>query len=92
MSTAPMAWTSAPRRPVIAVARYTRSQTATGSPGSRPIRTWPKPWSMVWVPGASMQARATHALTSLSPTPTKPSSVSISTTMSSCAELVASAS
>ena len=44
---------------------------------------------LVWVPGASMQARAIHAFRSVSPTPVTPSSVSISTTMVSCAELVA---
>src|SRR5438876_640403 len=40
------------------------------------------------MPGASMQARAIHALRSVSPIPTMPSSVCTSTTMSSWAELV----
>jgi hypothetical protein len=44
---------------------------------------------MLCVPGASMQARAIHGLTSLSPIPVTPSSVWISTTMSSWAELAA---
>ena len=39
-----------------------------------------------WVLGASMQARAIHGLTSLSPMPVMPSSVWTNTTMSSCAE------
>src|SRR5262245_1697522 len=39
-----------------------------------------------------MHARATHALRSVSPTPTMPSSVTTSTTIVSCAELVASTS
>ena len=47
---------------------------------------------MLWVPGASMQARAIHGLTSVSPMPTRPSSVWTSTTMSSCAELAAAVS
>ena len=38
---------------------------------------------MVCVPGASMQARATQALRSVSPMPLMPSSVCTSTTMSS---------
>src|SRR5690348_13119132 len=45
---------------------------------------------MVWVPGASMQARAIQALRSVSPIPTRPSSETTSTTIVSCAELVAS--
>ena len=45
---------------------------------------------MECVLGASMQARAIHGLTSLSPTPVIPSSVCTNTTMSSCAEEVAS--
>ncbi len=44
---------------------------------------------MLCVPGASMQARAIQGLTSVSPIPVTPSSVWISTTMSSCAELAA---
>jgi hypothetical protein len=47
---------------------------------------------MVCVPGASMQARATQAFRSVSPIPTTPSSVSISTTIVSWLELVASTS
>ena len=47
------------------------------------------PTPIVCVPRASMQARAIHGLTSLSPMPLTPSSVWISTTMSSCAEDVA---
>ena len=47
---------------------------------------------MVCVPGASMQARAIHAFRSVSPMPTRPSSVSSSTTIVSWFELVASAS
>ena len=43
----------------------------------------------MWVPGASMQARAIQAFRSVSPIPVRPSSVSISTTIVSCAELVA---
>ncbi len=44
---------------------------------------------MLCVPGASMQARAIHGLTSVSPRPLIPSSVWISTTTSSWAELAA---
>ena len=48
--------------------------------------------SIVCVPSASMQALAIQAFTSDSPMPDNPSSVMISTTMSSWAELVAPAS
>jgi hypothetical protein len=44
---------------------------------------------MLWVLGASMQARAIQGLTSVSPIPVIPSSVWTKTTMSSCAEEVA---
>src|SRR3954454_8798061 len=47
------------------------------------------PMSIVCVPGDSMQARAIHALRSVSPMPTSPSSVITSTTIVSCDELVA---
>ena len=47
------------------------------------------PTPMVCVPRASMHARAIQGLTSLSPMPLTPSSVWISTTMSSCADDVA---
>ena len=89
MSIAPIALISAPRRPVIAVPTYSSCQIASGSSGSRPSSIDFSPRSIVWVPGASMQARAIHALRSVSPMPTRPSSVSISTTTVSCAELVA---
>ena len=45
----------------------------------------------MWVPGASIMARATQGLVSVSPMPTCPSSVWIFTTRSSCAEEQASA-
>ena len=54
-----------------------------------PISIWPSPRSIVCVAGASMQARAIQALRSVSPIPTRPSSVTTSTTIVSCAELVA---
>src|SRR2546430_12943150 len=53
---------------------------------------WLRTRSIVCVPGASMQARAIQALRSVSPTPTMSSSVTTSTTIVSCAELVASTS
>ena len=89
MSIAPIACTSAPRRPVMQVPTYSSCQIASTSAGSRPISSGRRPRSIVWVPGASMQARAIHALRSVSPIPVRPSSVSISTTIVSWAELVA---
>ena len=55
-----------------------------------PISVWPRPRSIVCIPGASMHSRATHAFRSVSPIPVMPSSVCTSTTMSSWFELVAS--
>jgi hypothetical protein len=92
MSIAPSAWISAPRLPVIAVPTYNSSQHRSGSVGSMPISIEPRPRSIVCMPGASMHARAIQALRSVSPTPTRPSSVSIWTTMVSWFELVASTS
>ena len=89
MSIAPIACTSAPRRPVMQVPTYSSCQIASTSAGSRPISSGRSPRSIVCVPGASMQARAIHALRSVSPIPVRPSSVSISTTIVSWAELVA---
>ena len=86
---APMAFTTTPRRPFMADPTYRRSQIPSTSIGSDPSSISVSPWPMVWVPGAWMAARAIHGFTSVSPTPEIPSSVWISTTMSSWAELVA---
>ncbi len=89
---APMALMTAPRRPFIAEPTYSVSQIAGGSSGSAPISISRSPRPIVWVPGASMHARAIHGFTSVSPTPVMPSSVWTSTMKLSCAELVASTS
>ena len=89
MSRAPIALMTAPRRPFMAEPTYIRSHSPSTSNGSAPISISVSPMPMLWLPGASMHALAIHGLTSVSPMPVTPSSVWISTMMSSWAELAA---
>ncbi len=90
MSRAPIAQMPSPRRPVMTEPSYIFSHSPSTSRGSAPSSISLRPRPIQWVPGASIMARATQGLVSVSPTPNSPSSVWIFTTRSSCAELQAS--
>src|SRR5262249_2567632 len=85
MSMAPMAFTTTPRRPFMADPTYRRSPIPSPSIGAEPRSNSGRPRPMVWGPGALMAGPATHAVTSLSPTPATPTSAATYTPTATCA-------